>query len=136
MWMQRQAVNNSTFENELKYALSTLALNRERLILKELLFSILNCRQLAESDSIIIKTTTLIDVEGISDINSDTCSSRVLRNYQAIENLIKDSNNSIFFDEKNGRIYCFKYQKTHDKKNANFSLLNFRQDCFIHSFSL
>lgn len=134
---------NTTFEKELKVALDTLNLNdtigTAGKLISELLFSVLHCRTIYESDSSALHVIHLIDNNLIPVANTDSCFVRLKKNYKAISDEIhpKDyiDNYNAFWDKENGRIYQISNRNGWRRK-LKLSIKVYREDCVSHSIRL
>ncbi len=137
-------LTNTTFEKELITALDTLNLNDTigtgSVVIDEILFSLLHCRTVKESDSSSLNAIYLVDNYAIPNESFDSCFIRIEKNYKAISNEIHSKeyfyNYYAYEDEKNHRIYQFKNQEKRRRKKLNLSIKVYRQDCICHSFTM
>lgn len=135
---------NTTFAKELMTALDTLHFNdtlgTANIVIDELLFSILNCRRIKESDSTDLFTIFMNDNHDIPEESSDSGFARLRKNYTAISSQFHPhkyiNNYNAYFDENNHRVYQFDHKETYWKEKLNLSIKVYRQDYVYHSFTL
>lgn len=128
---------NSTFSNELIRALKNLTKNEsskkillQKEILEELLYSVLNCKNIEEKDSILVKKTQFLHLN-VPVENPDSIYARLKKNYDLMKKEWHQekywNNYNCYFDIKNGRIYQFEYNKN-VKEAIIKSVKSYRQD--------
>lgn len=125
---------NSTFTKELNNALNKLTENgnpkKENInyeIINELLSSVLNCRNIEERDSLLVYKRISMNLD-IPVEKSDSAFVRLRKNYELMKkewHPKKYQNNyNCYLDEKNARIYQFKY----DQNRKEIKIITYRQD--------
>lgn len=96
-------------------------------IINDLLNSILNCRKIEERDSLLVYKNIYMNLDMPVE-NSDSAFVRLRRNYELMKadwHPKKYQNDyNCYLDEKNARIYQFKYDKYRNK----MQIITFRQD--------
>lgn len=132
---------NSTFTKELNNVLNKLTSkanpkkeNIDYEIINELLFSVLNCRNLEERDSLLISKRISMNLE-IPEEKSDSAFIRLRKNYQLMKQdwhpKQYQTNYNCYLDKKNARIYQFKYSE-----NRKLTIKTYRQDYGFRYLSL
>jgi hypothetical protein len=125
---------NSTFTNELNNVLYKLTEYKnpkkeviDYEITEELLYSVLNCKNLEERDSTLVYKKIHMNLD-IPEENSDSAFIRLKNNYELMK---KDwhpreyvTNYNCYLDEKNARIYQFKFNKS----KKQIKIQTYRQD--------
>jgi hypothetical protein len=125
---------NTTFTKELNNALNKLTekenSKKENIkyeVVNELLFSVLNCRNIEERDSLLVYKTISMNLD-IPVEKSDSAFVRLRKNYELMKmdwHPKKYQNNyNCYLDKKNARIYQFKY----DQKRKQIKIKTYRQD--------
>jgi hypothetical protein len=125
---------NTTFTKELNNALFKLTekdnSKKENIkydVINELLFSVLNCRNIEECDSLLVYKRLSMNLD-IPIEESDSAFVRLRKNYELMQkewHPKKYQNNyNCYLDGKNARIYQFKY----DQKTKEIKITAYRQD--------
>jgi hypothetical protein len=132
---------NSTFSNELNSILNKLTKEEkskkellEYKIINELLFSVLNCRNLEERDSILVYKTIFPNSD-IPDENHDESFIRLRKNYELMKKEWHpekyQTNYNCYLDKKNARIYQLNYNN-----KTKLKVKSYRQDWGFTQLSL
>lgn len=135
---------NTTFARELMTALDSLHLNDTigtgSIVIDEMLFSLLHCVKVTESDSTKLFVIHMNDNHDIPEESSDSGFARLRKNYKAIssewhpEEFI--SNYNAYWDNDNHRIYQFNTKEKGRRKKLDLSIKVYRQDYVFHLFNL
>lgn len=132
---------NSTFTKELNIALSKLTrkenpkkINIDSEVTKELIYSVLNCRDLEERDSLLIYKTIYPNSD-MPDEDHDKSFVRLKKNYELMKKewhpAKYQTNYNCYMDKKNYRIYQFNFY-SYDKLKVK----SYRQDWGFTALSL
>lgn len=133
---------NTDFTKELMFALNKLQLNdsigKAGLVVDEMLYSLLHCTLVTESDSVKLFGTSLIPNHNLPPESIDSNFARQRKNYNAMSKewhpkYFIDNYNS-FLDEENHRVYQFNFM--HDswrREKVEMSIKVYRKDCNFHS---
>ena len=132
---------NSTFSNELNSVLNKLTKDEkskkellEYKIINELLFSVLNCRNLEERDSILVYKTIFPNSD-IPNENHDESFIRLRKNYELMKkewhHVKYQTNYNCYLDKKNARIYQLNYNT-----QTKLKVKSYRQDWGFTPLSL
>lgn len=134
----------TTFQTELTNSLEKLELNdtlgTAGIVINELLISLLQCERINKGDSTFINVPSLVNYPNLKEEHSDSCSSRIQKNWQAItkdfyqEDYIP--NNNAFWDKKNNRIYKFNFVDFYPRRTTDFTINIYRQDCIFRPIYL
>jgi len=128
---------NTTFEKEFTQAINVLnlndTLNTGGKVLDELLVSLLNCQCVRETDEPIFKGLWLTFNSEIPDEISDSCLTRLQKNFIAIKEGIHPSKNyynyNAYLDTRNNRIYQIVSQGKNRDKKLKPEIKTYRQCC-------
>jgi hypothetical protein len=127
---------NTTFQKELQTCIDTLGLNdtlgTANQIINEMLFSLLQCRRVYDSDSTELLVVNSHSNDRLPKENDDSCRIRSAKIWQAIFKemhpnsayLVRNS----FWDERNFRVYQFDYNKKKNQK-LKVGLRVYRPEC-------
>lgn len=135
---------NTTFAKEFMTALDTLHLNdtigTASIVFNEMLFSLLHCVNLTESDSSKLFKLYLNDNHDIPEESLDSSYIRLRKNYQAVSSEWHQygfiSTYFAYLDEKNYRVYQFNNKQKSWRKKLNLTIKVYRQDCVNHLYTM
>lgn len=133
---------NTTFEKELKNCLTQLnlydTLGTAGKVINEMFFSLLQCQQLTDTDSLNLHAVTLVNNYTLPFENSDSCYKRLQENWQEIKKAFhpKDfiTNYNAYWDRRNYRVYQLDFKNFSRKQNPEFSIKSYRLAVFIKCF--
>lgn len=135
---------NSTFEKELKTCLSELNLNdtlgTSGKVINEMLVSLLQCRQVTDSDSLNLQSVALTNNYALPYENCDSCHKRLVLNWREMKKAFhpKDyiANYNAYWDKENNRVYQFDIRNFNRRQKLEFSIKNYRLDCVYQILEL
>jgi hypothetical protein len=135
---------NSTFEKELRTCLTQLnlydTLGTAGKVIDEMLFSLLQCQQVKDTDSLNIHTVALTNNYTLSFENSDSCYKRIQENWRQMKKAFHPekyiTNYNAYWDKRNNRVYQFDFRNLNRKQKLEFSIRNYRLDCVYQMLNL
>ncbi len=132
----------TTFENEIKNCLSQLnlydTLGTAGIVLDEMLFSILQCQHVTDTDSLNFQSIALTNNNNytLPSENTDSCSRRLQENWQEMKKAFHPSEfysvYTAYWDQINNRVYQFDFKNFGRKRKLEFTMKNYRLDCVYH----
>jgi|CXWL01.1.fsa_nt_gi hypothetical protein len=135
---------NTTFEKELKSCLTQLdlydTLGTAGKVINEILFSLLQCQQVADTDSLNLHSVVLTNNYTLPYEDSDSCYKRLQENWQEMKKSFhpKDYiiNYNAYWDKRNNRVYQFDFKNFSRKQKIEFNIKNYRVDCVYQMLNL
>lgn len=134
---------NTTFEKELKTCLTRLnlydTLGTAGTVINEMLFSLLHCQQLTDTDSTNLHGAWT-DNYNLPDEDNDSCNKRYRQNWQEMKKAFHPQdyiiNYNAFWDKANSRVYQLDFKNFGRKQRLEFTMKNYRLDCVLHPLYL
>lgn len=128
---------NTTFEKELRNCLTQLnlydTLRTAGKVINEMLFSLLQCQQVTDTDSLNLHSVALTNNYVLPYEDSDSCYKRLQQNWQEMKKAFhpKDYiiNYNAYWDKRNNRVYQFDFKSFSRKQKLEFTVRNYRLDC-------
>ena len=135
---------HTTFEKELKNCLTELnlydTLGTAGKVINEMLFSLLQCQQVTDTDSLNLHSVALTNNYTLPYEDSDSCYKRLQDNWLEMKKAFhpKDYiiNYNAYWDKKNNRVYQFDYKNFSRKQKIEFTIKNYRLDCIYQMLNL
>ena len=136
----KKEASKITFETEFKTAINTLQLNDTLgtawLVMDEMLFSLLHCVNITESDSSKLFAMQWVNHPTLPDENLEEAHARLHKNYKMMQ---KDwhphefmTYYNAYYDEAHSRVYQFQPKEERRYKKLDFSIKTYRQDYVRH----
>jgi hypothetical protein len=134
----------TTFEKELKNCFIQLNLydnlGTAGKLINELLFSLLRCQQVTETDSVNFHAVSLTNNYALPYEDSDSCYKRLQKNWQEMMKAIHPKgyihNYNAFWDKSNNRVYQFDFKNFSCNQKIEFSIKTYRTDCIYQMLNL
>lgn len=134
----------TTFEKELKTCLTELnlydTLGTAGKVINEILFSLLQCQQLTDTDSLNLHTVALTNNYNLPYENSDSCYKRLQNNWLEMKKAFHQKdyiiNYNAYWDKGNNRVYRFDFKNFNRKQKIEFTIKNYRLDCVYQMLNL
>lgn len=135
---------HTTFEKELKNCLTELnlydTLGTAGKVINEILFSLLQCQQVTDTDSLNLHSVALTNNYTLPYEDSDSCYKRLQANWLEIKKAFhpKDYiiNYNAYWDKRNNRVYQFDFKNFSRKQKIEFTIKNYRLDCVYQMLNL
>jgi hypothetical protein len=135
---------NTTFEKELKSCLTQLnlydTLGTAGKVINEMLFSLLQCQQVTDSDSLNLHSVALTNNYTLPYEDSDSCYKRLQLNWREMKKAFhpKDYiiNYNAYWDKRNNRVYQFDFKNFSRRQKLEFTIKNYRLDCVYQMLNL
>lgn len=137
-------LTNTTFEKELKACFTQLnlydSLGTAEEVINEMLISLLQCQQVADTDSLNLHIITLTNNYILPYEDTDSCHKRVQQNWREIKKTFhqQDYVNKYYacWDKRNSRVYQFEFKRLSRETKLEFSVKNYRLDCTYRMVNL
>lgn len=135
---------HTTFEKELNTCLTELnlydTLGTVGKVINEIFFSLLQCQQVTDSDSLNLHSLYMTSNYSLPYENRDSCYIRLQENWSEMKKAFhpKDyiTNYNAYWDKRNKRVYQFDFKNFSRKQKLQFTLKNYRLDCVYQMLNL